>query len=455
MCDFQFEIEEDNFQFEIEEDDLAAMVASRGKAVTLYDIDSNATKVVTLPWPIRSHIDESPVSGSWALPTLYQTDQTNNKRYWQIGFDETTGKRHTVSGCVGTDKPTTSDRLVEPKGGKTIQQQAWQDVTRKYILKWRTGCRVPTEVTEPSIPMQLANEYTNPNLYAGYEKTTKLNFPVLISPKLDGVRGRVYLTIDGPRIFSRGAKEFNREFYSKHLNEISNLFAYLPAGIGLDGELFTSEIEFDTLRGAIVASENRNPKLDLVQFWIFDLTIAEVPSETRYQMLLNAYNSYLTDGGTTQYFRIVAQFEVNSHEDIINYHKMYVAQKYEGACIRHTGKANPKNLKKSYYLGKRNANWLKVKKFQDDEFEVIGVEEAKGKRRGTAIFVLRTKDGKEFRCNPSGTDADRKYWYDHPELCIGRMYTVKFFGYTSTGLPRIATGKAFRDTPANPGIASY
>ena len=87
---------------------------------------------------------------------------------------------------------------------------------------------------------------------------------------------------------------------------------------------------------------------------------------------------------------------------------------------------------------------LKVKKFVDAEFEVIDLVE--GLRDEDLCFLLKTEDGNQFKAKPMG-DRQLKQWYrDNLESLIGKMATVKYFGFTNTEnpVPNLPVLKSFR-----------
>ncbi len=232
---------------------------------------------------------------------------------------------------------------------------------------------------------------------------------------------------------------------------------YLTSDVGIDGEWYSHELAFSEIQGACMSSVNYNKNVEKIQLWIFDIIVAETSLEDRYSMLLKAYNSYIKDGHSNKYFVIIGKSEAKSHTDIINMHNTFVTMGYEGAIIRHpiSSIINKRRKIDSYYRGKRNRGLIKVKAFDDDEFVVIDVLEGSGRDEGTAVFRLETKDGKPFNCRPTGSHELRTHWFQHQEECINRLYTVKFFGYTDDGIPRMPTGKDFRDSLKKKGVKTY
>ncbi len=114
----------------------------------------------------------------------------------------------------------------------------------------------------------------------------------------------------------------------------------------------------------------------------------------------------------------------------------YLDDGYEGAIARNVS---------GCYVGKRSYDLLKIKEFLDAEFEVIGVEEGRGKLTGHGIFVCKTANGAEFRAKMVGDTAALKQYYQDASLAVGRQLTVKFQGLTKNGIPRFPVALRFAE----------
>ena len=104
-----------------------------------------------------------------------------------------------------------------------------------------------------------------------------------------------------------------------------------------------------------------------------------------------------------------------------------------------------RNIHGPYEIKKRSKHLQKYKDFQDDEFKIIDFTEGIGIDKGCVIWVCITKDGKDFRVVPNGTHKFRKEMFKNGKNYIGKQLTVKFFGYTKDGIPRLARCVTIRD----------
>ena len=116
----------------------------------------------------------------------------------------------------------------------------------------------------------------------------------------------------------------------------------------------------------------------------------------------------------------------------------YTKEGYEGVIIR--------NKKGKYAENARSNHLQKLKKFIDEEFEIIDyTTPTTGKEVGCVVWICKTKDGKKFNVRPSGNYDERKKQYKNGKKYIGKMLTVKYQELTNDQVPRFPVGLAIRD----------
>ena len=163
-------------------------------------------------------------------------------------------------------------------------------------------------------------------------------------------------------------------------------------------------------------------------FYCYDIVDESATFEQRYNRLQT-----FTE---TDKFILVQHVDVKGNDNIKALHDQYISEGYEGLVLR--------DPSKTYKCGSRSNRMLKVKEFVDAEFEVIDLVE--GLRDEDMCFLLTTKEGNTFKAKPVG-DRQLKQWYrDNLELLIGKMATVKYFGFTNTEnpVPNLPVLKSFR-----------
>lgn len=259
------------------------------------------------------------------------------------------------------------------------------------------------------------------------KQADKLVYPCLIQPKLDGHRC-IAMVGEGNQV-TLWTRTRNPITSMPHIVEAVAALQLKP-GTVLDGELYTHEYkaEFEKLSSLIRASEPREGHLKL-QYHVYDLPSAKSNDE-RADILATIGVDF--GAGPLVLVRTEAAME---EAEVMTYFAEFCADGYEGAIAR--------NAAAPYAFGKRSTNLLKIKEFTDSEFEVVGVEEGRGKLAGHAVFVCVTETGNQFRAKMKGETNNLKQYWDNPALAIGRKLTVQYFGWTVYGNPRFPVGLRF------------
>jgi len=259
-------------------------------------------------------------------------------------------------------------------------------------------------------------------------------FPVFASPKLDGIRASVV----GGRLLSRTLKEIPSRF----------IFAMLsrPCFTGLDGELIVGDTTSptcyrDTVSG--VMADNKTPDFT---YHVFDyLPDPDMPFSAR-RALLKAKVSDLKHPR----IQLVAHAMIKDRSELDEYEARMVGLGHEGVMLN--------GYHASYKFGRattKGGELLKVKRFEDSEAEILGVEEemfngnaaetnelGRTKRstakagligKGTmgALIVRDVKTGVEFNIGTGFTAADRA-----TEWKVGAVVKYKSFPVGVKDKPR-------------------
>lgn len=231
---------------------------------------------------------------------------------------------------------------------------------------------------------------------------------------------------------SRGGKNYN--VATKHLREnpiIQAIFKQSPNLI-LDGELYKHDSEWPLQRISGTARlQEWKPECGELEYWIYDYIDLKAPFSERVKILNGLKELFPEDSK----IKIVQHTLLAGYLTIKKEHDRYVREGFEGLCARVPDK--------EYGVNKRSAQYLiKLKEYQDDEFEVIGVNS--GLRPEDMTFQLKTKEGKEFGAKPMGDVKTRIYYLEHPNEFIGKFATCKFFYYSQDNVPLQPILKHFR-----------
>lgn len=272
----------------------------------------------------------------------------------------------------------------------------------------------------------------------------KLTYPLMASPKLDGVRCCIV----------------NGKVLSRTLKPIPNIYVQYRLGgqpDGLDGELIVGEPTSktcyrDTVSG--VMSIDGNPNFT---YYVFDLHNHDAGFRERFTKL----GSTLSDAPSVKRLPHVI---LNNATELLEYEEDQIAEGYEGIILR--------GMDAPYKFGRSTMNegyMLKVKRFSDAEAEIIGFEEemfngneattnelgrtkrsshAAGKvGKGTlgAFLVRDATTGVEFSVGTGLTADERAICWKDRHALIGELIKYKSFEVGVLNKPRHPVFLGFRD----------
>jgi ATP-dependent DNA ligase len=258
----------------------------------------------------------------------------------------------------------------------------------------------------------------------------KLIFPAYIQPKLDGYR--CIFNSKDKSCNSRQGKEFSIIKKTELYKELTSI----KEDIILDGELYIHGGLFEDL--GILRKKKIEQKdleyLGKIEYHVYDIVIDNMNFNDRFLKLKT-----LIDINKFKMIKLVETSEINSEDNIKEYHSNFIKNNYEGSILRN---------KFGFYKCKiRSMNLLKYKDFQDDEFEIINFtyeKDTSKENNNLIVWVCKTKNGDEFNVRPGGTKIERQELYKD---CIndfkykGKKLYVKYFELTDRRIPRFPTTK--------------
>lgn len=372
----------------------------------------------------------------WSLPNLYKFHAGGSVMFWNIKYRE--GYMHMSHGLVGGEIVTSKTRVELNTSGRNLKEQALLEMRQRYRLKIRVD-RYSEDLNSPAqVKGMKGEEYTKGDI---------TSWPVIVQPKLDGVRMLMSKTPQGVLMKSYGNKVYS---HLTHIGEeILPFFDYLPASCTIDGELYNHEIDFTQLISIVRTVKHVHKNIKLVKYCIFDLCYPGDPTlEDRVQLLLQAYNRFCEDIEEPKYFYPIESMWAESHEEIMEAHTTFTLQGFEGTMIKKCCNGASKGsttFKQSLYRQTKCKNILKYKTFTTEEALVIGVEEASGTEEETALLKVIDPRNNEFLVRCRGTFEERKTWLKKPELVVGKQLTIRYQELSVYGVPRFPVGIAIRD----------
>lgn len=252
-----------------------------------------------------------------------------------------------------------------------------------------------------------------------------LAFPLVASPKLDGVRA----VVGRETLLSRSLKPIPNA-------RVQTIYYGLPEG--LDGELIAgSPCSPDVYRRTMSMVMSEDVPIDGVKLWLFDLQ-AEGPFTERYARLKTIAEELKRRGAQVE---LVPQVVVNSLDELLALETEWLAAGYEGAILRQADAPykHGRSTRKEGFL-------LKLKRFVDGEARVLSVVEHA--HAGGGVGALRVRDvqtGAEFEIGTGFTAADREtLWADRQNLRRWPLVKYKHFPTGAKDLPRHPVFLGFR-----------
>jgi ATP-dependent DNA ligase len=361
--------------------------------------------------------------------TLYRQNSKGTLQQWTISVRDT--EITTEYGLVGGKLQTTVDIVKKGKNiGRsnetTAIEQAFVETQQQFDAKVKEGYQpdqslaLTTKNTLEAVECMLAHPIENKMKY--------VKFPGLAQPKLDGARCLAIMKKGKVKLWSRTQKQW---VASPHIvAEIESIYGYLGNTI-LDGELYNHAYKnnFNYIM-SLIKREDVHPDHKAVQYHIYD--VIDEGNWKKRTAILNALVPTLAT-----YCVKVETVVVNSQDELEQYQAQCVENGYEGCIYR-----NPE----APYEHKRSSGLLKVKSFKDDEFEIVDVEEGRGKLMGkVGAFYLLNAGGQTFKAKPMGTLEHVGDLWKNRKSCIGKMATVKYQNLTPDGMPRFPVLKCIRD----------
>lgn len=266
------------------------------------------------------------------------------------------------------------------------------------------------------------------------ETLEKLQFPVLASVKLDGIRA---LVIDGV-VYSRSMKPIPN-------SSVQKLFGK-PEYNGFDGELIYGNANDPDVYNRSMECMKKEPRNvedfeDRIRYYVFDLHDMDATFKER----LEALHSRIGHFGNKNLYP-VQHPTIDNLQSLQNFETQALDEGYEGIMVRSPtgGYKNGRSTPKQQWLGK-------LKRFQDSEAEILEIIPLKrtidgftinelgyrktSTRKDTkqvmetmgAIRVKDVKSGVEFEIGSGFTQEQRDDFWENQAAYIGQLVKYKYF----------------------------
>ena len=358
-------------------------------------------------------------------PPLFKTLEKGKIRIWKISVVQAAIDGpyfiQTVHGYMNGKLQTD---IVEVTHGTNVGKKNEKNILQKATAESKKKWQDKKDKHQYNESVYNHEKHFTPMLAMAYD-SSKVNFPCFVQPKLDGVRCSVHIKNGELIAESRTGILFHS--CSQILGSLESIFKDYPH-IVLDGELYSETLSFEVLVG-LVKKKTNHEKCQF-HFHVYDIfDVNNEPFKTRF---LN--NNILQSLRLLPFIRVVNTVECNSPVEIDNVHNEN-KKTFEGSIIRNN----------TPYDQKRSINLMKLKDKQENEFEIIGYKEGKGREKGQVVWECKTNSGEKFQCRPMGTKEERQLLFLNADKYINCKYTVEYQELTKKGVPRFPVGKCIRD----------
>ena len=299
----------------------------------------------------------------------------------------------------------------------------WNIIDRN--LKTRSTTSMINKVVPGLIPtfdVALANAYNDQT-----SKKVDWNDNWYVSRKLDGVRCLTIIDDSGNvNFFSRAGKPFLT------LDSLKPSIQKLGlTNMVLDGEIcMTDKDGNEDFQGIIKEIKRKDHTIENPVYFMFDLLTQkefdDKISETILSDRLTTLRSYVLEGD--KFIKVLDQ-KLGSDRHLENMMEISKNEGWEGLMLR----------KDDTYQGKRSNDILKVKKFFDDEYVVVDLENAVNRVivEGKEVDELMLKNvviehkGNRVQVGSGFSHEQKRYFFENPNEILGKTITVQYFEETT------------------------
>lgn len=367
------------------------------------------------------------------MKTLYKKTSTGKIQQWSVIvkgnviitiFGQKDGKLQETRDVITSGKNTGKRNQTTP------EQQAQLEAEAQYQKKLKSGYVTTIDAASVGKRDAIIAGGIDPMLAHDFSKHGhKMIYPCFTQRKYDGIRILSHIPLTGKiTLWTRTRKQIHS---LPHIVEALEEFRQ-DKDIYLDGEAYRHDYRNDFEKiVSLVRPDKPVEGHEIVEYHVYDIADSNNQYEKRLETLMDRFG-YIHDSGPIKF---VETTKCKNESQVREMFAQYMQEGYEGAILR-----NPLTV----YEHKRSYGLLKMKDFQDAEFEVIGVEEGRGKLMGCAgSMICKLTDGRAFNAKMQGSHENLREMFLHPP--IGKMMTVKFQNYTSDGMPRFPVGLHLRD----------
>lgn len=292
------------------------------------------------------------------------------------------------------------------------------DIEEQEILKQIITKKLSIGMSIKNINKAIPGFFTiiSPMLAYDFSKYSNLDRKYYVTLKLDGYRLIVKNSEDGIKGYSRSGLE------EKYLNLFFQKLD-LPKGYYYDGELLVSNKDGSSIdkfrQTATILREKKETNPELISFNIFDMIpIEEFENEISTLKYKDRRKLMEESIKNTEYQKLIpVLMHTKINTELLDYLEKVVESGEEGLML---------NWEDGLYEYKRSKNLLKMKLFKEVDLRCVGINEGRGKYKGTLGSIDVTYKGNIVSI-PSMSDELRDYYWNNPKEILGKIVSVKYF----------------------------
>jgi DNA ligase 1 len=357
--------------------------------------------------------------------TLFGKDKNGNIKVWHIS---TSGNILSITHGRNGGKLQEKQEIISGKNSgrsnaTTDSEQCVLEAESRYKKQLDKGYRERIEDLD-DVPLlaMLALDY--------HKCGHRMQFPLIITPKLDGNRMIASKKNGIVSLQSRMGKPMSVPHIEQELANI------MGEGMVLDGEIYIHNTPLEHIVSAVRTPSN--PLHKDLEYWVFDVVVFNTKYIDRLKML-EAFVDKVVMESDSPHLLFVNYAIANEMYDICYHHDMFKEQGFEGVMLR--------TYDGLYEPGKRSSGLQKYKLMEDAEFRIVGVSED---RNGNAVLTCFSEEANNTFNVTYGSFDERKRQLEYPHEYIGKWLTVAYQTlYEDSGLPQFPVGKAIRECDAS------
>ncbi len=246
--------------------------------------------------------------------------------------------------------------------------------------------------------------------------------PVIVQPKLDGVRCRA--VYDHERQMWRLWSSQLNEFYS--VPHINKALQGLPTTLELDGELYCHGKSFEQIFSIVSREENIHGSFEDISLHVFDIVEEEEIQLTRTNSLLNISPQFPDE------LKLVPSSLATGLSQIMRLYDSIMLKGYEGIIVRHLT---------ALYIRRRSIWMMKFKPKKEDWYRITGYKEEIDKygvpKKRLGALICEGDDGTSFSVGTGFNAEQRNDLWKEKEGLKGKTCHVAYQHITpGRGVPR-------------------